>query len=110
MGVSGRPYFPVLCVAVLFSVAYPSSAHSESTEASFGGPTEVSDDIFGEQTWDRSNSPYVLSGLIRVRHRAVLNIKPGTVIKLQPDTTIWISGEIRAQGSAGSPVCVHFDC
>ena len=54
--------------------------------------------------WTASGGPYVLNGAVGVEPGVTLTIEPGTVIKGNGDAYLYVSGTLRAQGSASQPI------
>lgn len=83
-----------LFVAVFFCM--PKFAHAD---------TVVGGMIDSNTVWTKAQSPIIVQTTVGVRNGAVLNIEPGVIVKLKPNTVLSSgSGSIRAVGSTAEPI------
>jgi parallel beta-helix repeat protein len=54
--------------------------------------------------WDSSESPYVLTGHVVVASNALLEIHPGTEVRLPADSAIVVYGTLDAMGDTNDPI------
>lgn len=66
--------------------------------------TEVSGYITSDETWSRSNSPYVVVNDVYIRQGGRLTIEAGTKIRFNSRRSIVIEGLLRANGSPGDSI------
>ncbi|HMS54918.1 MAG TPA: PKD domain-containing protein [Fimbriimonadaceae bacterium] len=74
--------------------------------------TYVSGTLYGNHTWDRGGSPYILSGQVTVAAGAKLTLRPGTVVQFRTwngqQGRLQVDGEILSEGEFGTPGRVWF--
>lgn len=60
--------------------------------------------ITSNTTWTKSNSPYSISIPVNVNPDVTLTIEPGVIIKLGPDASFQIEGELIARGTVSDSI------
>ncbi|MEK7642551.1 MAG: hypothetical protein AAB392_02020 [Patescibacteria group bacterium] len=83
-------------ILALFLLLIPVSSRAETIISS--------SNISNITTWDSSGSPYIITGNIEVSTTGVLNIGPGTQVKVQNGKRFDIQGIINVLGSENEPV------
>jgi hypothetical protein len=63
------------------------------------GQTQVSGDVLTNTTWTLANSPYEVTGPVRVTQTAVLTIEPGVEIRFNSATRLDVEGTLQAVGT-----------
>ena len=70
------------------------------------GPTEHEGNITADETWWASGNPHIITGDVSVNGNATLTIKPGCIIKFDPDVELYggygSAGSIIAEGTPDS--------
>lgn len=54
--------------------------------------------LMGAHTWEKSGIPYQVVSAMTIDHEAVLDIKPGAEVHLEPDATLNVAGRLLAVG------------
>lgn len=87
-------------------------ASFETTVHRFAGDFRDYDGTLdGDTEWTAEGGPYRLRGDLRVPDGVTLRIRPGTVVLADDDASIIVSGQLRAEGSAESPIIMRaFSC
>ncbi|KAA3663345.1 MAG: hypothetical protein DWQ10_00340, partial [Calditrichaeota bacterium] len=89
---------------VVIEASSPGLAAKQTQINVYGNPTEIRGDITANSSWTLDNSPYILTGDIRVKPGAVLTIDPGVIVRGKSGTGIYIEGGLIANGSASLPI------
>ncbi len=98
--------------AVAVDEAENTAEHSINVTVTAGGgagPTYHSEDIVGgDSIWYPGGNPHIVSGRINIYQNGKLIIKPGCVVKFEPDAALVIGhdspGELQAVGTADSMI------
>ena len=62
--------------------------------------------VTANTTWTKAQSPIIVSGSISINAGVKLTVEPGVIIKLSPNNSIIVLGELDIQGSAAEPVII----
>jgi len=82
-----------------------SSATSGSAGSASGSPAnEVSGAITVDTTWDKANSPYVVTGDVTVNPDVTLQIEPGVEVRFDGNYALIARGALLAEGTSGQPI------
>lgn len=66
--------------------------------------TDIQGIVYGNTTWTRANSPYIITGNILIDSLAVLTIEPGVRIEISNGYKFYIDGELDAVGSVSEAI------
>jgi hypothetical protein len=66
--------------------------------------TPVTGDIISDTTWNQAGSPYLASGLLRLRAGVTLTIEPGVEVRFANGARFDVLGTLLAQGSTTQPI------
>ena len=68
------------------------------------GETYISGNIATDTIWSKSNSPYIITGVVQVYPNVTLTIEPGVAIKFNSMAGLKIGGEVVARGTDNDPI------
>jgi Tfp pilus assembly protein PilX len=71
--------------------------------------TEFSGVISVDTTWSASGSPYVVTGDITISAGAILTIEPGVTVRIYPNRSLRVDGELVAIGTETDPITFTSD-
>src|SRR3989304_9439853 len=92
----GKPLLSAFLIAIMVGgLLFVGYAHFDTVQAS----TEVIGIINSDATWTKANSPYTLTGPIRVNLGVTLTIEPGATVNLN-NNYIQVNGTLHARGSS----------
>ena len=73
----------------------------------FGATARAAEIVIAADTvWTKAQSPIVADGDISIAAGVKLTVEPGAVIKLSPNNSFAVMGELAVQGSAAEPVII----
>lgn len=84
----------LFCSLVLVSAIQPGMAD---------GGTKVRGIIYSDTTWQKSNSPYNVTGALSIYNGVTLTIEPGVTVNLNGNY-IQVNGTLSARGTAAEPI------
>ena len=68
------------------------------------GPTSVSGSTGAEWTWKAVGSPFVVTSTFQVTSAGSLTIDPGAVVRVAPNASVTVDGDLQAVGTQALPI------
>jgi hypothetical protein len=95
--------YAILLIAIMISgLAFVSSIHFVTAQAY----TQVNGVITSDTTWTKSNSPYSLTGPVKVNNGVVLTIEAGVTVNLN-SYYVQVYGTLVAQGTSNEKIQIN---